>query len=715
MAFSDRLALLITADVDGAIKGLKKVGDTADKELGKAENRTDKWAGKMRTAGVGMVTFGAVAFAGLGKMAKASEEANLSVVKLDNTLGNMPKLAGENRQSFIDLADAIQDKTAADADQIVSAQAMLGTFRLTGDEIRNITPLVVDYARKFGTDLTTAAVQVGKALDGQVGALKRNGVSIDEALFKTDKYAAVQQALRDQVGGFAEQEGKTFAGSLERLKNNLGDLSEGVGAGAVEAFTDWSDAASGVVGRLNELDPAILKTTGKIAAITAATATGIGGLSVLGGQLLKMRERFVQLDPVTGKATGGLTKLGKAAAALGAVGGVIALGTALSTLGGHAKDLEGDLADLAETADEALIPAFLASGNVLSDVDGRFEALAQSSFKTAVRLRDAFADAGADVARFDEILKTTATGHRQAEQDAEGNAKAIEHYADETDDASESTHRLARKVGDGATAADRMKDAINGVSSALGSYLDEVAGMSDANIDLEQSFDDLTTTVHEHGKELDIESQIGRDNKRAMRDVAAGILEVGQAYFDQTHDAEGAKNKVEELTNRFRDHLAQLGFTKTEIQNIITEYGLIPSNIDTVISANGGQALTEIQKVQAAADRLQANLTAAGFVSLGEALNTAGTPPPRKSTGTGGGGIRAFDDGGVVPGPRGAPRLILAHAGETILPTHKTPAPVAAQTAGGLHVENLTIAVADAHDGPREARMQLETLALMLR
>lgn len=34
------------------------------------------------------------------------------------------------------------------------------------------------------------------------------------------------------------------------------------------------------------------------------------------------------------------------------------------------------------------------------------------------------------------------------------------------------------------------------------------------------------------------------------------------------------------------------------------------------------------------------------------------------------GGI--FDEGGIVPGPRGAPRMILAHGGETVLPTHKS-------------------------------------------
>jgi hypothetical protein len=34
--------------------------------------------------------------------------------------------------------------------------------------------------------------------------------------------------------------------------------------------------------------------------------------------------------------------------------------------------------------------------------------------------------------------------------------------------------------------------------------------------------------------------------------------------------------------------------------------------------------------------------------------------------------VPGFDSGGIVPGPLGSPQLVLAHGGETILPTHKT-------------------------------------------
>jgi hypothetical protein len=46
-----------------------------------------------------------------------------------------------------------------------------------------------------------------------------------------------------------------------------------------------------------------------------------------------------------------------------------------------------------------------------------------------------------------------------------------------------------------------------------------------------------------------------------------------------------------------------------------------------------------------------------------------------------------MDDGGIVPGPRGADQLILAHGGETVLPTHKGPVSVG----GGTEVIQLVV------------------------
>lgn len=48
----------------------------------------------------------------------------------------------------------------------------------------------------------------------------------------------------------------------------------------------------------------------------------------------------------------------------------------------------------------------------------------------------------------------------------------------------------------------------------------------------------------------------------------------------------------------------------------------------------------------------------------------------------------AFDAGGIVPGPIGSPQLVVAHGGETFIPTHK---PGFRGAGGGWHIENLTV------------------------
>jgi hypothetical protein len=330
MGFSEVLRLIIDADAKGAVREVQRVGKATDKELGKSQKTIDKWSRGLTNAGVGMVALGGAALFGLGKAAKASEEAHLSVVKLENTLTNMPRLAGENSKSFIDLANAIQDKTAADADQIIEAQALLGTFQVTGKEIRGITPLVVDLARKFGIDMTSAALQVGKALDGNVGALQRNGISIDKTLFATDRYAAVTKALRDQVGGFAEEEGKTFAGSLERLKNQMGDLAEGVGAGAVDAFSSLFGIVEGGVDKLNELSPAAQSAIGKIATFGSVALIAAGGLSFMIGQAIKMRTNFEALGTAVASARLRFASLGGVIGPLGVGAALLAASSAFA-------------------------------------------------------------------------------------------------------------------------------------------------------------------------------------------------------------------------------------------------------------------------------------------------------------------------------------------------------------------------------------------------
>jgi len=68
-------------------------------------------------------------------------------------------------------------------------------------------------------------------------------------------------------------------------------------------------------------------------------------------------------------------------------------------------------------------------------------------------------------------------------------------------------------------------------------------------------------------------------------------------------------------------------------------------------------------------------------------------------------GLLGFDTGGVVPGATGSPQLVVAHGGETILPTHKG----GAQGQGG-NTFNISINAGDTAGGQRAANAFIDTL-----
>lgn len=484
---SERLAFLIDVNGQGAIRGFQQIGDEAERNLGRADDRLDRIGTRATQVGAGMLAFAGVAGGALVSFARASEEAQLSEIQLQNTLNNMPKLAGETAGSFTDLAAAIQDKTAADGDQIVSAIAMLGTFNQTGEQIRGVTPLVVDYARKFGVDLTSAAVQVGKALDGSIGALKRNGVTIDENLFKTDRYAAVTQALRDQVGGFAEREGQTFSGRLQRLKNELGDIQEGVGVGVVSAFESALGPVQALSDKFSDLSPGSQELVGKLLAIGTAGIGTVGALSLVAGQLIKLRDRFTEVDAAGSRSLTTFGKIAGAATAAVAVGG---LALALKDITDKVGDLTVNVEAFSRATNDEMIRAFEGLqfaagyyGDAQDEANGRLEAfgkIAEGDIGTAQRLRDALVDSGESVEDLDKILRDEAEAQAQANRDAEAGVAVVAEYGDTVEDTTDSLQGLLDATLAQISADLAYQQQVNRTEDALADYNEKAEAAIDA-------------------------------------------------------------------------------------------------------------------------------------------------------------------------------------------------------------------------------------------
>jgi hypothetical protein len=340
----EKLQIIIDADSRGAQKELEKVGTTAQKELGKAETATQRTSAQLKSIGSATALGGLAIVGSLGALAKASDDADKQVAKLESSIQGSTNTFKNNGAELTDLAESLQQVTAADADAIIGTQSLLVQFGLTEDQVKTLTPLVVDLSRKMGVDLDTAAKAVSKAVDGSGGALKKMGINLDESKLAADGFGTTVESLRVAVGGFAQQEGQTFSGQLERLKNNLGDIGETVGKGAANVLGNLAGDAADAASALNEVNPGILQAAGGIGATIGVVATLGGGFATLASVALDFRRDVLdgktQLVKLGEDGERSLTKVGKAAAGIAVVGAIAGVIETVSAVANSINDID---------------------------------------------------------------------------------------------------------------------------------------------------------------------------------------------------------------------------------------------------------------------------------------------------------------------------------------------------------------------------------------
>lgn len=197
-----------------------------------ADGLTKRFGGMgsaLKAAALPAIAFGALSV-------KAFGESEVAAQQMTTAIQNNKQMAGDTVSVYQDLAASIQDKTAADDESVLSGAAALANFGLTRKEIASTLPLVVDYARRMGKDIPSAAQDVGKALLGNAKALKPLGIEFKATGDKAKDFATIQDLLRSKVGGFAEGEAKTSVGRLQQMKNEFNDMQEVVGGKLVAAF-----------------------------------------------------------------------------------------------------------------------------------------------------------------------------------------------------------------------------------------------------------------------------------------------------------------------------------------------------------------------------------------------------------------------------------------------------------------------------------------------
>lgn len=658
MALTDSLRILITANGAQAEREFAKVGASARQNLGRAETSTARMSSSLTSAGVAMATFGGLAVVGLYKAAQAADEERLATERLNTAFANSPVAAGQSTAALLEQASALQSTTKFSDDATISMQAILATFRLTADQIHQLTPAVQDLASFWGMDLDAAAKAVGKALRGNIGALQRQGIIIDEAAYSADRYAAVLDALQENAGGFAAQEGRSFEGQLQILKNTAGDLAEGIGSGAIPVFQRFISVATTGTEAIRSLDAMTNGTIGTFGAWGATSALAVGSMMLIAGQVLKLKTSMEALQQTAAGAriVSTFGSMGGAAAVLAAGIGV-AVG-ATKIFGDNQMDAVGDVEALSAAIDRQNgkigenTEEWLSSTLLGPDASDGLQDLTQGMEEAGLTIADlnrALAGGTDDIDAFWQTLTTGAEGLEGFDLNNADNAlEGLIASFGEADAANRLAEGLAAS-GEGADAlADGATDAFDAVENLTGAidrYVDRVQGIEASRDAVQAAFQDLYTTLMENGRAWRGDTEAARENRSAMRSV----VEQTASYISGLVEQGASESRLQAVKARTIARLRQsrdAGILSADAFRVLADrIRDIPAGVTVNVHSNVAAVRREFQL-------LQGEIANAGAVAAGHSAEFHGIGRTAPTVGPG----RSAESKSADPQPRRRPR-----------------------------------------------------------
>lgn len=163
--------------------------------------------------------------------------------KLETVMRQRMGASEDDIQSIKDLASAQQEIGVIGDEVQLSGAQQVATFLKERDSLAALMPAMNNLlAQQKGLTATTGdAVQIGnlmgKAMMGQVDALKRVGITFTEAEGNVMKYGTEQeraamlaQIITNNVGEMNAELANTESGKQQQLVNTLGDMKEELGA-----------------------------------------------------------------------------------------------------------------------------------------------------------------------------------------------------------------------------------------------------------------------------------------------------------------------------------------------------------------------------------------------------------------------------------------------------------------------------------------------------
>lgn len=348
---------------EGARNAAAKAGNALHSGLSKASGFASKAVSGIGKAAKGMATVvsGAAAAAG-GYLVNFGKQAVDAALKAGEVTAKFQQVAKNNnwtdeeQKSLLSLNKTLGQTGVISGGTLKAAQAQLGTFALTADQVKTLTPALADMiANNKGYNATAQdGVQIanllGKVMTGSATALSKYGVTMTDAQKKvlqegsaSEKAAMAAKVLEANFGGINKALADTPQGKMTILQHEIAGLKTSVGNDLIQAFGGVGGA---VIKMVQAVEPLITALFDKIAQL--AQKIGPPLEKVFGAVADKISK--INFSGFTGQLSGlsgpiaavtGLLGAAGLGGALSGLSGVPVIGGLLSKFGGVLSGLGG--------------------------------------------------------------------------------------------------------------------------------------------------------------------------------------------------------------------------------------------------------------------------------------------------------------------------------------------------------------------------------------
>lgn len=269
---------------EGARNAATKAGSALHSGLGKASGFASKAVSGIGNAAKGMATVvsgaATAAAAYLVNFGRQSVDAALKAGEVTAKFQQVAKnnnWTDEEQKSLLSLNKTLGQTGVISGGTLKAAQAQLGTFALTADQVKTLTPALADMiANNKGYNATAQdGVQIanllGKVMTGSATALSKYGVTMTDAQKKvlqegsaSEKAAMAAQVLEANFGGINKALAQTPQGKMTILQHEIAGLKTSVGNDLIAAFGGVGGA---VIKMVQAVEPLITALFDKVASL----------------------------------------------------------------------------------------------------------------------------------------------------------------------------------------------------------------------------------------------------------------------------------------------------------------------------------------------------------------------------------------------------------------------------------------------------------------